>query len=233
MRLVAVLFVIFGLGSGVADAAGARLFMLDFVFLNKDVPLSDRDAYNEKAKPVAARHGAEHQRSLDPLYLLQGPEGLARLDLWTMDSPQVLQAWGGDPAFAAIQDESQKIHDMRRLTLYLAQEMAETRLIPGGVYWVEFLRFSKSGFNGKAFSSYMAQLDQVAGGHGLTRVATFGKVGRILGPGFEAHWMNIYSAPDPDRLKAHFADQAFLALTPQRERLFELEKSILGVFQAK
>ncbi len=231
MRLVLGLILILCLGN--AATAQSRLFMLDFVFLNKDVPLQARDAYNEKAKPIAARHGASHVRSLDPLYLLQGPDQLVRLDLWALANPEVLRAWGADPDFKTIQPESLAVHDMRRLTLYFAQEMAETRLIPGGVYWIEFLQFSRAGFNGSEFSAYMQRLDQVAGVHGLNRVATFGKVGRVMGPGFEAHWMNIYNAPDPDRLKAHFADPAFLALTPQRETLFDLENSILGVFQAK
>lgn len=213
--------------------AEQRMFMLDFVFLNKNVELAARTAYNSRAVPVAARHGVQLQATLDPVKIVLGPRDLARLDLWTLPEPNALQAWGRDPDFKAMQSESQAIHDMSKLTLFLAREMGPFQMKPGAHYWVEFLRFNKTGFKGEDFSAYMREIDGLAAQSQMHRVATFGKVGRILGVGYEAHWMNIYSVPNAEKLQAHLKGPRFVELARVRERLFDLDKSLMAVFQSR
>lgn len=214
-------------------AAAQRLFMLDFVFLNENVTLAARDAYNAKAAPIAARHGVELQATLDPVRVVIGPQSLDRLDLWTLPEPAALKQWGDDPDYQAMRVETLAVHDMTHLTLYLAREMGPVRIAPSGLYWVEFLRFDEAGFNGDDFSAYMAEIDAIAGKHAMRRVATFGKVGRILGQGFQAHWMNIYSVADPAQLEENLRDPRFVERAAMRNRLFDMDKSMMGVFQAR
>lgn len=214
-------------------SAEQRMFMLDFVYLNTNVELAARTAYNAKAVPVAARHGVLLQATLDPVKIVLGPKDLARLDLWTLPEPNALQAWGRDPDFKAMQPESRSVHDMSKLTLFLAREMAPFQVTPGAHYWVEFLRFSENGFKGEDFSAYVREIDGLASKFQMYRVATFGKVGRILGQGHEAHWMNVYSVPNAQSLQAHLKGTRFVALAKVRERLFDLDKSLMAVFQSR
>lgn len=231
MRFVAVCLL--ALGFCTSAVAEQSLVMLDFVYLNKDVEVAERDAYNAKAKPIAARHGVILRSTLDPVRIVLGPKGLQRLDLWTLPAPQALQAWSDDPDYLAMRSETLAVHDMKRLTLYLAREIGPVQIAPGRHYWVEFLRFDKSGFTGEQFAAYMRETDGIAGKYDLQRVATFGKVGRILGPGFEAHWMNIYSVPDSERLQSYVEDARFVELASMRERLFDLDSSMMAVFQSR
>jgi len=231
MRGVGALFLVLFLA--LPASAEQRMYMLDFVYLNKNVELAARTAYNAKAVPVAARHGVRLQATLDPVKIVLGPTDLARLDLWTLPEPNALQAWGRDPDFKAMQPESRAVHDMSKLTLFLAREIAPFQVKPGAHYWVEFLRFSESGFNGDDFSAYVREIDGIAAQSRMYRVATFGKVGRILGKGHEAHWMNIYSVPDAPSLQAHVKNPRFVELAKVRERLFDLDKSLMAVFQSR
>lgn len=214
-------------------SAEQRMFMLDFVYLNKNVELAARTAYNSRAAPVAARHGVRLQATLDPVKIVLGPTDLARLDLWTLPEPNALQAWGRDPDFKAMQPESRAVHDMSKLTLFLAREMAPFQVASGAHYWVEFLRFNETGFKGEDFSAYIREIDGLAARSQMHRVATFGKVGRILGKGHEAHWMNIYSVPNAQLLQAYLKDARFVELAKVRERLFDLDKSLMAVFQSR
>lgn len=213
--------------------AEQRLFMLDFVFLNKDMALSARDAYNSKAAPIAARHGVRLQATLDPVQIVIGPRDLARLDLWTLPDPGALKAWGDDAEYKAMQTETLAVHDVSKLTLYLAREMSAFKMVRDANYWVEFLSFNKTGFKGPEFSAYQAEIDGIAAQSGMNRVATFGKVGRILGQGYEAHWMNIYSVDDPEKLQAHLKNPRFVELETMRKKLFDLDKSIVAVFKSR
>lgn len=231
MRKIAAILLAICLSS--AARAEQRLFMLDFVFLNKSMELKARNAYNSRAAPIAARHGVKLQATLDPVLVVLGPRDLDRLDLWTLPAPESLRAWGQDPDYKAMHAETMAVHDMSRLTLYLGREMGPFQLKPGVHYWVEFLSFDKDGFNGREFTDYQREVDGIAAKSGLHRVATFGKVGRIMGQGYEAHWMNIYSIADGEKLQGHLRGDRFVELAPVRERLFKLDRSIMGVFQSR
>ncbi len=209
------------------------IYMLDFVFLNDGQTLADRTAYNAKAAPIAARYGINLIATLDPLAITDGPQTLARVDLWTLPAPQALQAWGNDPDYVALRPDVDRIHNTHDLTLYLAEKISAPNVMPGTAYHLELLTFREESWDKQAFIAYMQEVDRIAATHGIARQASLSGLVRLTGSGPTANWFNLYSVPGPDEYTAMATDPAYRALDPQRLALFVSESRVMGAFLAQ
>lgn len=209
------------------------LWMLDFIFLNDGATLTDRDAYNAKAQPVAARHGVVLQVTLDTRLMMIGPPELDRVDLWTLPGPQALNAWGQDPEYKEMLPEALRVHDMNQLTLYLGREVSAPQITAGAFYYLELFAFHPESFAAQDFIDYVHATDALAQEFGLARVASMSNLQKALGPGPETHWFNLYSVPSEAAFKAWNNDQRFKDLAPTRNRLLNLNNSVLAIMQAQ
>lgn len=214
-------------------AAENRLFLVDFVALAEGRSLEDREAFNERARPVALRHTIALRASLDPVQVLLGRPRAERLDLWTLPGIGALQAWTADPDYAALAPDRARVHDAARRTLYLAEERGRADLIAGRLYWVEILVFALDRFDREGFIRYVRTSDALAARHGIERAASFGDLVRVLGSAGDIHWINIYAVPSAAALQAHLEAESFLNLAPERARLFDLDDSMLAVFVSR
>lgn len=231
-HLIAVIFAaLFSLTSVSAQENTGPLYLLDFVFLNPGQTLADRDAYNGRAAPIGARYGILHIASLDPLVITDGPENLARVDVWYLPSPQSLGAWADDPDYTALRPEVDRVHNMTDLTLYMAEAILPPDLEQGAVYHLELLTFDANTFSAERFVNYILAVDEIAASHGIVRRASMKNVTRLIGSGPpSAAWFNLYSVPGPEEYSAMANDPAYRLLDATRVELFDNDVRIMGAF---
>jgi len=236
MHLKALLLIIFSFilsGPLRAQDAAPPLYLLDFVFLNDGMTIDDHSAYNAQAAPIAARYGINLIATLDPLNITDGPDSLARVDIWTLPSQQALVQWGADPEFIAMEPEIARIHDMHNLTLYVAENVLSPDVSPGTAYHLELLTVSQERWNREAFINYILSVDEIAESHGIIRQASLSGLDRLTGDGPTANWFSLYSVPGPDEYSAMAEDPRMTALNDTRYSLFVRENALQGAFLAQ
>ncbi|MEO1200874.1 MAG: hypothetical protein AAFX39_16905 [Pseudomonadota bacterium] len=216
-----------------ARAQDAQLYMLDFVFLNDGYTLEDRDAFNRVSEQIAARYGIARIASLDPVAVTDGPEDIARVDIWRLPSQQAVADWNEDPDFQALQPRLGQVHDLNNLTLYFAEEILAPQIQPGTYYHLELFTFSETQFDPEGFISYVQSVDAIGIDHGIARTGSFGSITRFFGGGPDADWLNLYRVPGPEQYNAMGTDPRMVELRSTRNTLFDREGSLLGAFQAR
>lgn len=209
------------------------VYMLDFVFLNDGQTLGDRDAYNNRSRPIAARYGISLIATLDPLTITMGPRTLARVDVWELPSVQAIGAWGDDADYVALRPEVLRVHDLDDLTLYVASPVMAPAVVPGQVYHLELLTFSEDEWSREAFFSYIRAVDEIAATHGIRRNTSLANLNKLTGSGPTAQFFNLYAVPGANEYRAMGSDPRMTALTPERWRLFDAGRALEGAFMAQ
>lgn len=218
-------------GPVVAQEKTQPLLMLDFVFLAEGKSLADRDAYNAKALPVAGKHDVDFVASLDVFAMLKGPAELARLDVWTLPDPSALVKWDADPAYQPLKPLAFDVHDMDVLTLYLGLADAVPEPPEGEYFLIEVLTFADS-FEREAFPKYLRERAKIAGTHEISHVGRVHLRKKLTGAMPDADWVNVYHLPSKAALVAWTEDAQTKAQLPVRTTLFDLSRSVVGVFRA-
>jgi len=211
----------------------AQLYMLDFVFMNEGLTLDDRTAYNAQAAQIAARYGINLIATLDPLNITDGQDSLARVDIWTLPSQQALVQWGADLEYIAMAPEIARIHDMRKLTIYVAESVLSPNVAPGTAYHLELLSFAEESWTRDAFINYILAVDEIAETHGIIRQGSLSGLNRMTGDGPMANWFSLYSVPGPEEYSAMAEDPRMTALNETRYNLFVRENALQGAFLAQ
>jgi len=231
--LLLIVFSFFLIGPLRAQGDGSQLYLLDFVFLNDGMTLGDRTAYNAQAAPIAERYGVNLIATLDPLNITDGPDSLARVDIWTLPSQQALVQWGADPDYIALGSDIARIHDIRNLTLYVAESVLSPNVAPGTAYHLELLTFAEQSWNREAFINYILSVDEIAETHGIIRQGSLSGLNRLTGDGPTANWFSLYSVPGPTEYAAMAEDSRMTALNETRYNLFVRENALRGAFLAQ
>ncbi|MDP6707795.1 MAG: hypothetical protein QF893_15735 [Alphaproteobacteria bacterium] len=221
-----------------AAAAGAQkapkqVIFVDFVVLNEGQGLKDRDAYDIKALPIAARHGIKRFASLDIKHVVRTP-GLKpqRLDLWLLPSPQALNAWAADPEYKALIAQRDEVHDMKALTLYLAVPARPMTEFGKHHYLIEIQK-TGSGFSRELFANYEKKSDQIAAPYAIRRVAVLNMAKKLLGIGPAGQRLNIWHLPNEQNFSAWGKNKEFKALGPVRQQLFDLPQYLMLIAQGR
>ena len=72
--------------------------LIDFVFLNDGHSIDERNAYELKLSPIAAKFGAKVVHSYDITSHLAGPlKGAVRVNVWEMPEPSPRQPYSRPP----------------------------------------------------------------------------------------------------------------------------------------
>jgi uncharacterized protein (DUF1330 family) len=224
---VVVLSTVVASGSAQAQDAAQPLVFVDFVVMSEGHGLDERDIYDAKATPIAARHGVKRFASFDIVQHLLTP-GLKpqRLDLWLLPSLEALKAWGDDPEYHALLAYRDKVHDMRALTLYFAKPAGPVEAIGQGNYLIE-LQTIGSGFDRAVFDEYERDSDEIAASYAIRRVGVYTIVKKVTGAGPDGQRLNIWYLPNEQNFQAWGENKAFQALAPEREKLFDLPNYLM------
>lgn len=97
--------------------------LVDLVVMQEGAGAEERDEYEDRIAPIAARYGLR----LFAAYPISrrmsgaGPEEAMRLNFWSAPSPNAMQQLGQDPDYQAIIPDRNRIHNMEAVTLFFAQ----------------------------------------------------------------------------------------------------------------
>lgn len=96
--------------------------LVDLVVMNEGFGAEERDAYEAKMAPLAAKYGYTIHASyeIDQKIGGNGPEKPLRLILWRGDNPDALGSLSEDADYIALENERQRLFDFSQLTLFMA-----------------------------------------------------------------------------------------------------------------
>lgn len=97
--------------------------LVDLVVMAAGAGADERDAYEAKIEPIAARHGFEKVAVFDITGKLagDGPDKPLRLNIWSIPDMDAMAKLGQDEDYAKLEEERLTLHDFQALTLFFAQ----------------------------------------------------------------------------------------------------------------
>ena len=111
-------------GEAIANAGqiNNQHILVDLVVMNDGYGHPERFEYESKMRDIARKHGATLINSFDIDQKLGGigPDKALKLNLWALESPEVMVALSSDPAYKALAPYRDQFHDMKNITLYMA-----------------------------------------------------------------------------------------------------------------
>jgi uncharacterized protein (DUF1330 family) len=217
---------------GTAYASGDVFNLIDFVVMNDAVSIEARNQYEAALKPIAARHGARVVHSYDLQAHLAGPMPEAvRINVWAFADPKALAHVSADPEYAALVPMRDSVHNMKALTLYMAQPIRDTGPIEEGVILVDLVSMA-DGAGDAERDAYEAKMAPLAAGQGFEVHSAFRTLEKIGGTGpLSPLRLNLWSGQDPEGLARLNADPDYQALAPERDAITDFSQ--LALFMAK
>ncbi len=102
---------------------GTGMVLVDLVVMNDGYGAAERDAYEAKVAPIAAQYGMELAAAYTIDEKLNGAatDDALRLNLWSVSDPAAMAELNTDPAYQALADERNRLHDFSQLTLFMGQ----------------------------------------------------------------------------------------------------------------
>lgn len=99
------------------------VILVDLVVMNDGYGNAERDAYESKMVPLAAKYGFELISSYAIKKKLSGtgPQQPLRLNLWRVEDPSTMKKLSADADYKALEGVRSKIHDFSKLTMFYAQ----------------------------------------------------------------------------------------------------------------
>ena len=107
------------------DGIATGIVMIDLVTMNPGFGLANRNTYEAKVAPITAKYGMSRFASYD---ITSKKIGIAsdtaiRLNFWNIEDPEKMKLLSKDPAYQALLPFRNKIHNMERVTLFLAESI--------------------------------------------------------------------------------------------------------------
>lgn len=102
----------------------SKHIFVGLVVMNKGFGAKARNQYEEVILPIAQKYGMELKNSFSITEFKAGvgPKSPLRLNLWEIEDPDLVKKLGEDPNYKNEIPNRNKIHDMEKLTLYLAKQ---------------------------------------------------------------------------------------------------------------
>ena len=161
----------------------------------------------------------------DTVHHLTGAlEGAIGANLWEMDSPEQLQAVLADAEYGANTDVRDRLHDMDRLTMFLATKtMDEGESDPDKLALLDVVVLN-DGFTLEDRAEYAALMAPLAATYGAKVLKSFTISKHLRGELSDAVEFNIWQLPDAEVFAKMTADPAYQANLALRDRLHNMEK---------
>lgn len=114
--------------AGSGDTVGGKpegpTILVDLVVMRSGAGAEERDRYEERIAPIAARYGLRLFAAYPISQRMSGvgPEDALRLNFWSAPSPAAMQQLGQDSDYQAIVPDRNRIHNMDEVTLFFAEK---------------------------------------------------------------------------------------------------------------
>ncbi len=211
--------------------------LIDLVVLNEGYSQKDRDAYNEEIQVFAKDYGADLRQSYKVAQKLAGagPNGVTEFNLWSLKSPDALAGLSADENYKAIVPKRDKIHNMDKLTLFLARPKPGYNSFKpkaGKFYLLDYVIMTEG--NGLLQRTiYTKQIETIAAKFGVQKIASFDVLQHLGGliPGVLE--VNVWEMDSPESMQALGNDPVYQKIIPFRDQIHDMQKLTLYMAQAK
>ncbi len=204
------------------DRGDTPLRLLDFVVMNEGYGPADRAAYTAEVQAIARAHGVTLAQSYRVDQVMAGEvDGVLDVNIWRVPGPEALQALGEDPRYQALTRLRDRIHDMSKLTLYLAEPVTEVGQLRSEHVLVDLV-FLNEGADLRERASYVSDITPIARRHGARPVQTYRILRHLAGRGEGAVELNLWEVDSPGALQATLADPDYQAHIARRDRIHDM-----------
>lgn len=203
------------------DDASTRLLAL--LPMQSGFGPSDHDAYEARIAPIAAEHGMVSESIYTVAKFLggAGPSEASSVGVWTLQAPGSLEGVMADPRYQGESALRDRIHDMKRTVMFLAQEeFAGAAPAPDHPLLVGALAM-RPGFGFEEHSAYEAAVAPVAARHGMRLYRSF-RVLKALGGASNIVAINIWELDSAEALSKVMADPEYVAKVEYRDRIHDM-----------
>jgi len=202
--------------------ATKSVYLIDFVVLKQGHNISDRDAYDRKVEPIAAKYNMVKQQSYNLSPMAGKFKEAIRLNIWKMPSMASMKKLGSDPAYKAMAPMRDKIHNMQSLTLYTANTVKNPGQIKSGHIMVDLVVMNKA-YGNKERNAYEASVFPVAAEYGMKVTHVFNIINYKRGVGPQnALRLNLWTIEDPKKMSLLGKDARYKSLLPLRNLLHNM-----------
>lgn len=210
----------------------ARINLIDFVVLNPSHTLEERNEYEIKLAPIAAKYGAKVIHSYDITAHLAGPmKQPLRISVWDLPDQSTFEKVGSDPDYKALIAGRDLIHNMKEMTLYFANEIQNNGPITHKKILVDLV-VMQEGYADKERNDYEEKMAPLASKYGFEIAASYNIQKKLGGTGPEKPLrLNLWQINDPKKMDMLSADPDYMALAPQRNKIHDF--SNLSMFFAQ
>ncbi|MFV2064731.1 MAG: hypothetical protein ACC726_14655 [Chloroflexota bacterium] len=201
----------------------SKTTLIDFPILNDGYTPDDRDEYTQQLEALAARHGILPAGRYDTLQHLSGSlQGAIGVNLWEMDAPGALDALLSDVEYRANVEWRDQLHDMERLTMYLASSVLDEGPPDPEKPALLDLVVLNPGMTLEDRAEYGKTVAQIAAEYGARVRRSFRIDRHVRGDLPEAVEFNIWELPDPGVFEKILSHPDYQANIGERDRIHDM-----------
>jgi uncharacterized protein (DUF1330 family) len=198
--------------------------MIDFPILASGYSAADRDAYAATIQTVGARHGVRHFARYDTVKHANGKlEGAIGVNLWEMDSPSNLEAVLADDVYTANIATRDELHDMARLTMFLATPTVDEGPTAPGTVTLLDLPVLNPGISPQERAEYSTFMKPLFEKYGVELARSYQIDSQLRGEFDEATELNILTLPDIETVGKLTGDPIYQANLGERDRIHNMD----------
>ncbi|MEM9071727.1 MAG: hypothetical protein AAGE52_24675 [Myxococcota bacterium] len=200
------------------------LRLLDFVVMRDGYGPEDRARYTTQVQRIARDHGVTLEQSYRVEQAMNGEvQPVLDFNIWQVPAPEALGALGEDPRYQALVEMRDRIHDMTKLTLYLAEPTVSGDQLTSNHVLVDLV-FLNEGKTLEDRAAYGRLIGPIAQRHGLRRVQSYRVLQHLGGLGNGAVELNLWEVDDPSALQATLTDPEYQSHVPTRNEIHDMER---------
>jgi hypothetical protein len=207
-----------------ASSESQNLRLLALLPMKPGFGPGDHDAYELRIGPIASAHGMARQSAYTVQQFLggPGPQDASTFGVWTLATPNSMAEVVSDPRYKDQMSSRDRVHDMARMTMFLASEEAvEARPEAGHALLVGVLAM-KPGFGFDDHASYERAILPITSRHGMKLVRSF-RVMQTMGAGQgQVVAVSLWDLPKPEALQEIMSDPEYVAHIGYRNLIHDM-----------
>ena len=204
--------------------AMSKTVMIDFPILNDGYTAEDREDYASFVQELGARKGVNHVARYDTIQHLSGSlEGAIGVNLWELETAEQLQSVLASDEYQARIEERDKIHDMDRLTMYLATQTLDEPYDPTKPALLDLVVLNP-GQTLDDRAEYAKLMKPIGERYNAKVVKSFTIQQQLRGELPEAVEFNIWELPDAEVFGRIVSDPEYQANIVERDRIHDMGK---------
>lgn len=208
-----------------ARTTGTQARLVALLPMRDGYSAEDHDKYERRIAPIAADHGMVRDSAYSVQQFLggPGPKNASTLGVWTLGSPEALQAVMSDARYKVQMTYRDRIHDMPNAAMYLAREIPASAAPEHGHALLAGVLAMQPGFDYADHAAYEKAIGPIMARHGMRLVRTF-QVTQPMGgePAANIVAVSLWDLPTTGALGEVMSDPEYKAIIGYRDRIHDM-----------